>query len=60
VEALLRWYRPEEGLISPSEFFPQLEELGLMVEVWGMGLKNGMPAKCYMAKTRTFTCSGGS
>jgi diguanylate cyclase (GGDEF)-like protein/PAS domain S-box-containing protein len=33
VEALLRWYHPEEGLISPSEFIPQLEELGLMVEV---------------------------
>ena len=33
VEALLRWYHPEEGLISPNEFIPQLEELGLMVEV---------------------------
>jgi diguanylate cyclase (GGDEF)-like protein/PAS domain S-box-containing protein len=33
VEALLRWYHPEEGLISPNEFIPQLEELGLMPEV---------------------------
>ena len=33
VEALLRWYHPEEGLISPNEFIPQLEELGLMAEV---------------------------
>ena len=33
VEALLRWYHPEEGLISPNEFIPHLEELGLMVEV---------------------------
>jgi EAL domain-containing protein (putative c-di-GMP-specific phosphodiesterase class I) len=33
VEALLRWYHPEEGLISPIELIPQLEELGLMVEV---------------------------
>jgi diguanylate cyclase (GGDEF)-like protein/PAS domain S-box-containing protein len=32
-EALLRWYHPTEGLISPNEFIPQLEELGLMVEV---------------------------
>ena len=30
---MLRWYHPEEGLISPNEFIPQLEELGLMVEV---------------------------
>jgi diguanylate cyclase (GGDEF)-like protein/PAS domain S-box-containing protein len=33
VEALLRWYHPEEGLISPNEFIPKLEELELIVEV---------------------------
>jgi diguanylate cyclase (GGDEF)-like protein/PAS domain S-box-containing protein len=33
VEALLRWYHPEEGLILPNEFIPQLEEMGLMVDV---------------------------
>ncbi len=33
MEALLRWYHPEQGLISPSEFIPVLEEMGLMVEV---------------------------
>jgi len=33
VEALLRWNHPEEGLIPPGEFIPQLEELGLMVDV---------------------------
>lgn len=33
VEALLRWRHPEQGIIYPNQFVPQLEELGLMVEV---------------------------
>jgi diguanylate cyclase (GGDEF)-like protein/PAS domain S-box-containing protein len=33
MEALLRWNHPEEGLISPNQFIPVLEELGLMAEV---------------------------
>lgn len=39
VEALLRWLHPQEGLISPNQFIPQLEELGLMVEVGDWVLK---------------------
>ena len=33
MEALLRWRHPEHGIIPPMQFIPQLEEMGLMVDV---------------------------
>jgi len=33
VETLLRWRHPVRGLVSPADFIPALEELGLIVKV---------------------------
>jgi PAS domain S-box-containing protein/diguanylate cyclase (GGDEF)-like protein len=32
-EALLRWHHPTDGLVSPADFIPVLEDTGLMVPV---------------------------
>ncbi|HZR37784.1 MAG TPA: EAL domain-containing protein [Nevskia sp.] len=39
IEALLRWRHPRHGMISPEEFVPLLEEIGLIIEVGHWALR---------------------
>jgi diguanylate cyclase len=41
VEALIRWRRPDHGLVPPAAFIPLLEENGMIVEVGAWALRQG-------------------
>ncbi|HZT55260.1 MAG TPA: EAL domain-containing protein, partial [Burkholderiaceae bacterium] len=42
VEALLRWKHPEQGVISPAQFLPLIENTGLAISVGNWVLQQGI------------------
>tara|TARA_R110002020_G_scaffold189446_2_gene388449 strand:- start:39865 stop:41151 length:1287 start_codon:yes stop_codon:yes gene_type:complete len=53
-EALLRWNSPKRGAVSPVEFIPQAEELGLMVAIGGWVLEQGCRTLAEWSKNPLF------
>ena len=51
-EALLRWPHPERGMISPAEFIPVAEEMGLIVEIGDCVLREACAGVREMAGRR--------
>jgi diguanylate cyclase (GGDEF)-like protein len=39
MEALTRWLHPEKGMIPPNDFIPEIERLGLLIELGNWVLK---------------------
>ncbi|MGL4975474.1 MAG: putative bifunctional diguanylate cyclase/phosphodiesterase, partial [Bosea sp. (in: a-proteobacteria)] len=42
VEALLRWFHPTEGMVSPAVFIPLAEETGQIVEIGEWAMRRAM------------------
>src|SRR5258708_14611542 len=53
VEALLRWWHPQRGCVSPDEFIPLAEQSGLIVEIRDLVLREAC------AQARRWRDAGG-
>lgn len=50
VEALIRWYHPEHGTISPGEFIPVMEETGVITLIGQWVLREACSQMCRWQK----------
>jgi diguanylate cyclase (GGDEF)-like protein/PAS domain S-box-containing protein len=57
IEALIRWQNPELGLVSPANFIPLAEEVGLIVPISAWVLENACKtAKLWCEQDIAFEC----
>jgi len=55
LEALIRWQHPTKGFLTPYQFLPMVEELGLMIELNEWVIKNALKqSECWFKNGQNY------